>query len=235
MKKFITLSTLLILPFLSIAQKDYWQGGLFVGLTAFSGDINPQSTPDLSDVSIAIGVSGKVDVTPKVGFKGSLNYAKLVGDDANYESRISRGFKFNTTLIELIGVAEWEPFGSDRYYSDAGGNVVMDKLISPYLYLGAGLGFANLNTDFSRYEGANALIRQGIQADRTQGSSKTAFIIPAGVGVKIDITNSISVAVDFGARLSFSDYLDGISQSANPERDDIYFLSGLNLFYRFFN
>lgn len=231
---FLVAILMAISPFFVNAQGDYWQGGLFIGATAFSGDINPQSTPDVSDISLAFGISGKVDVAPKIGFKGSLNYVQLVGDDLNYEVRQSRGFRFNTTIFELTGVAEWEPFGSDRYYSDAGGNLVMDRIISPYVYAGLGVGFANLETDFSRYEGSNPLIAQGILADRMEGSNQVAFLVPIGVGVKVDLTNKISVALDIGGRISFSDYLDGISQSASPDRDDTYIIGGINLLYRFF-
>lgn len=224
-----------ISPFFVNAQINYWQGGLFIGATGFSGDINPQATPDISDISLAFGISGKVDVAPKIGFKGSLNYVQLVGDDANYETRQARGFRFNTTIFELSGVAEWEPFGSNRYYSDAGGNLVMDKIISPYIYAGIGVGFANLETDFSRYEGSNPVIAQGILADRMQGSNQVAFLVPIGVGIKVDLSNTISVALDISGRLSFSDYLDGISESASPDADDTYLLGGINLLYRFFN
>lgn len=237
MKLNVLTGTLLLafLPFLATAQIDYWQGGIFIGATAFSGDVNPETTPDVADISLAFGISGKVDVMPKLGFKGSLNYVNLVGDDNNYEVRQVRGFQFNTTVFELAGVAEWEPFGSDRYYSDAGGNVVMDKLISPYVYAGLGLAFVNLETDFSGYQGNNPLIAQGILADRMQGSTSMNVVLPIGVGVKVDLSNTISLALDFGARVSFSDYLDGISESANPDANDAYLLGGLNVLYRFFS
>ena len=226
---------LICVPFFAVAQIDYWQGGLFVGGAAFTGDINPQSTPDPSEVSLSIGLVGRVDVTPKIGFRGGLIYGHLTGDDLNYLSRENRGFRFNTTLIEFTGVMEWEPFASNRYYTNARGNIEMDKLVSPYLFIGVGMGFASLDTDFSRYEGNNAVLEQGIQQDRAQGSSQTAFIVPIGFGLKFDISNKVSLGLEFGGRLAFSDYLDGISQSANPDNNDGYFIAGLNSYYRFFN
>ena len=234
-KFFLGVLILFFSPYFLKAQSNYWQGGLFIGGTAFSGDINAQFTPDVSDISLAFGVSGKVDVLPGLGFKGSLNYAKLLGDDANYESRQARGYRFNTTIFELAGVAEWEPFGKNRYYSDARGNLVMDKLISPYLYAGLGIAFGFLETDFSGYEGMNPVLLQGILADRMEGSNQMALVAPLGGGIKVDLSNTISVALDFGVRVSFSDYLDGISESANPDENDSYLFGGINLLYRFFN
>lgn len=234
MKLFLS-SMLFCLPLFVTAQMNYWQGGLFTGGSAFSGDVNPQATPDLSDVSLAIGFLGRVDVTSKIGFRGSITYANLTGDDANYPSRVDRGFRFNTSLIELAGVAEWEPFAGNRYYANARGGVEMDKIVSPYLFGGVGLAFARLDTDFSRYEGNNPLIEQGIQEDRSKGSSQTAFVLPVGAGVKFDLSNRLTLGIEFGGRFSFSDYLDGISASASQESDDVYFFGGLNTYYRFFN
>lgn len=234
MKYFLSLFLLFLSVFLS-AQDNYWQGGLFLGASAFSGDVNPQSTPDISEISLAAGFMGRVDVSNKIGFRGGIVYAKLKGDDANYPIRAGRGFRFNTTLIELSGVAEWEPFASNRYYSTAKGGVEMDRIVSPYLFGGLGLGFATLDTDYSRYGGNNPLIEQGIRDDRSKGSAQTVLVFPVGAGIKFDITNRFTLGLEFGARISFNDMMDGISASANPENNDVYIFSGLTTYYRFFN
>ena len=238
MKKLLLFSLFtLFIPLTIQAQGDYWQGGIFVGGTAFSGDVNPESTPDLSDLGYSIGLVGRVDITNKIGFRGSLSYGQFKGDDLNYDNvdRQRRGFNFETTIIELVGVAEWEPFAADRYYTDAKGSVVMDKLVSPYLFAGAGLGFANLNTDYSGYNGNNEAFMDLIRQDRAEGNTQMAFVVPFGIGSKFDISNHITLALEFGGRLVFSDYLDGISQSGNPGSNDLYFVSGLMFYYRFFN
>lgn len=226
---------LLAFPFVLSAQINYWQGGIFVGASGFSGDVTPQATPDPAEVSLALGLLGRVDVNPKLGFRGSITYANLMGDDANYPIWGDRGFRFNTTLIELAGVAEWEPFARNRYYTNSQGLIEMDRIISPYLFAGVGMSFANLDTDFSRYEGNNSVTEQGIREDRSKGSSQTAFVIPLGAGIKFDISNRLTIGIEFGGRLSFSDYLDGISMAAGPDKDDAYLLGGLNTYYRFFN
>ena len=236
MKKFaFSIGLFCCLPFLVNAQIDYWQGGIFIGGTAFSGDVNPQASPDPTEIDLSFGFVGRVDVTPKLGFRGSLSYARFKGDDINYPERADRGFRFDTKMFEFLGVAEWEPFASNRYYSNARGGVEMDLLVSPYLFVGAGAGFANLDTDFSGYTGNNPVIEQGIFADRSQGSSKVAFVVPFGLGIKFDISSAFTLGLEFGGRLSFSDYLDGISESAGPDRDDLYFISGLIAYYRFTN
>lgn len=230
-----SLGLFILFPLFGTAQLNYWQGGIFVGATGFSGDVNPQATPDPSEIDLSFGLVGRVDLTPKIGFRGGFSYSRFMGDDRNYTERQERGFRFDTKMIELIGVAEWEPFASDRYFTNARGGIDMDKLISPYVFVGVGAGFASLNTDFSGYEGNNPEIEQGIFEDRSQGSSKVAFIVPIGVGIKFDISNVLTFGLEVGGRLSFSDYLDGISKSAGPDRDDAYIVGGLVAYYRFFN
>ena len=177
MKTLYTLALVLLCNMMMYAQADYWQGGLFFGISNYSGDINPTASPDFSDSGMSIGVVGQAYVSSKLGFRGSLIYANLSGNDQNNQERSERCFKFNTNLVELSAVAEWEPFGSNRYYSDAKGKVVMDKLVSPYIFGGLAVGLASLNTDFSNYNGGNETIMNGIRQDRDVGNSTAFFAL----------------------------------------------------------
>lgn len=232
MKTLYATVLLFLLPLLGKAQLDYWQGGVFVGLSAYSGDVNPTASPDLSEASLSFGMVGQAYISSKLGFRGSLIYANLTGDDRNYVQRADRNFRFNTNVFELSMVAEWEPFGSNRYFADARGKVVMDRLVSPYLFTGIAVGLATLDTDFSDYDGNSQTIINGIREDRTIGNSTTFFSIPIGAGVKFDITQKITLALEGSGRISFSDYLDGISAAAGTG-NDLYFTGGLIAYYRF--
>jgi len=233
--KQLIITILCCAPFLVSGQTNYWQGGLFVGGSALSSDVNPHATPDFTESSLALGLSGRVNLSPRLGMRVSLSYAGLTGDDANYAIRADRGFRFDTRLIELAAVAEWEPFASNRYYTNARGRIEMDRIVSPYLFAGLGLGLAQLDTDFSRYVGNDPLIEEGIRADRSMGSTQNALIVPVGAGMKFDITSYVTIALELGGRICFSDYLDGISAAAGPNSDDVYFVGGLHLYYRFVN
>lgn len=216
----------------AVGQQFYWQGGVFAGIGNYTGDINPMATPDLSESGLSAGVVGHVYVSPKIGFRGSLLYANLQGDDRKYEEREGRNFRFNTQLIELAGLMEWEPFGSNRYFANAAGDVVMDRLISPYFFTGIAVGLASLDTDFSGYMGNNPEILGGIREDEQQGNSATFLAIPVGVGIKFDLTEQFTLALEVGGRLALTDMIDGISAAAGSG-DDQYFASGLLLYYRF--
>ncbi len=231
MKLLYTLIVLTGIPFCLWAQLDTWAGGIYVGSSHYMGDMVSSSTPNLSQTGIAVGVAGQIYITEQIGMRTNLTYGQLKGRDADYSDLEGRNFTFKTNYVELSSLVEWEPFGGKRYFSDADGNKFMDKLVSPYLYAGVGLSFLNLNTDYSGYEGESLL--PGIMADRNAGSTKTSFILPVGLGLKIDLDSKFTIAVDGGVRFAFSDYLDGVSESGNPDANDAYILVGAMLYYRF--
>lgn len=215
-----------------LSQNTYWQGGIFTGIGNYSGDINPMVTPDLSASGLSVGVIGQAAISSKISFRGSLLYASLQGDDRNYPERDGRNFRFSTNLVELSAMMEWEPFGSNRFFADAKGNLVMDRLISPYLFTGVAVGLAILDTDFSGYSGNALAILDGIREDEAIGNNTSVLAFPIGVGVKFDITQKFTLALETGGRITFSDYIDGIAAAAG-ESKDLYFASGLIFYYRF--
>ena len=225
----------LIMAMTTIKAQTVWEGGVFAGMAVYSGDINPTLTPRLRDFTPSLGLIARTNLSNRMGFRGGITYLKLQGDDDHYAGRESRDFDFSTDIVELSVLGEWEPFGSNRYYTDAAGNVNMDKLISPYLYAGVGLLGGVLNTNFSNYTGNSEDIKAGIQKDRAYGNSLLGVSIPVGLGMKFDISEGFTVALEGCVRASFTDYLDGISFAAGPDAKDIYMNLGIVVYRRFGN
>ena len=225
----------LIMSMTMIKAQTVWEGGVFAGMAVYSGDINPTLTPRFQDFTPSLGLIARTNISNRIGFRGGITYLRLEGDDDNYESRISRDFDFKTNLVELSILGEWEPLGSNRYYTDAAGNVNLDKLISPYLYAGVGLMGGVLNTNFSNYNGNGEDIKAGIQKDRAYGNSLLGVSIPIGLGIKFDISEGFTFAIEGCVRASFTDYLDGISFAASPNAKDIYMNLGFVVYRRFGN
>ncbi|MDX2070763.1 MAG: DUF6089 family protein [Haliscomenobacter sp.] len=216
-----------------IRAQSIWEVGAFVGMAAYSGDVNPTLTSRFKDFTPSVGLNTRTNLSDHLGVRVGFTYLKLKGDDEHYENRESRDFNFNTTLVELSILGEWEPFGANRYFTDAEGNVRMDKLISPYLFAGVGLMGGGLNTDFSNYPGKNEQIIAGIKKDRAYGNSLLGVSLPVGLGVKLDLSKNFTLAAEGSIRGSFTDYLDGISFSANPDAKDIYMNIGIVIYRRF--
>lgn len=225
----------LIMTTLVIKAQAIWEGGVFAGMSVYSGDINPTITPRIKDFAPSLGLIARTNLSNHLGFRGGITYFKLQGDDGDYSGREYRDFDFSTNLVELSILGEWEPLGSNRYYTDAAGSVNMDKLISPYLYAGVGLLGGVLNTNFSNYKGDDESLKAGIQKDRAYGNSLLGVSIPIGLGVKFDISEGFTLAVEGCVRASFTDYLDGISFAAGPDSRDIYMNLGIVVYRRFGN
>lgn len=71
---------------------------------------------------------------------------------------------------------------------------------------------------------------------------QTQIALPFGVGAKYVIGGSWNLGLEFGARKTFTDYLDALGgdltpnkfQNGNPNTKDMYFYTGLTLSYTFY-
>ena len=142
--------------------------------------------------------------------------------DANYAIRNDRGYSFTTSLVELSAVGEWEPFGMNRYRSGVKGTASL----SPYFFGGLGLGYVNAKPDFGNDNQEKAL------QDLNAGNSKIQIILPVGLGLKANINKLWLAGLELGMRYPFTDYLDGVSEAGNPNKNDWYLFGGASLMYR---
>lgn len=71
----------------------------------------------------------------------------------------------------------------------------------------------------------------------------TTLVIPFGVGIKYQIKRPWSVGVEFGARKTFTDYLDNFGgeeiardkfENGNPALKDMYYFAGVSVSYTFY-
>ncbi len=208
-----------------------WEGGVFLGGANYSGDINPAPGPRMGDTRLSLGVSGRIQWSPKWWLRTNFAYGRLRGDDLDFPQRQDRGYRFSSNVIDLTLIAEYEPLGRDRFYVNKTGDVVMDRLLSPYAMAGFGFVYMNIERDFSRM--ADKGVQDKISADLRKGSALLSPVFPIGVGVKYDLDTRYTLAAEAGFRVPFSDYIDGISQAASPRANDVYMFSGLFLYYRF--
>ena len=59
------------------------------------------------------------------------------------------------------------------------------------------------------------------------------YMIPFGVGYKYDVNKNYTIGVEFSSHLPFTDYLDGVSESADPRNNDWYVFGGFTASYWF--
>jgi hypothetical protein len=76
-------------------------------------------------------------------------------------------------------------------------------------------------------------VQTGLSTDISHRLPKVLPVIPAGLGGRYAVTNKISLTLETSYRLSYTDYLDGFSKSANPNQRDHYFSHTIGILYSF--
>lgn len=211
----------LLTPFWLLAQPAL-EGGLFIGASNYQGDFTLNSSPELSENHLALGLVARHPLSRTHALRANLAYGKLTGNDANFNIRERRGSTFQTTLIELSVVGEWEPFGRNRVNQE----LDFAQRLSPYFFAGPGLAFINPEPLFGEVDDAKAI--EDLNADY----SKVQFVLPLGLGLRAGINKAMSASLELGMRKTFTDYLDGMSQAGMPGNSDWYVFGGLMVLYR---
>lgn len=210
-----------------------WELGGGAGWSGYLGDLN-KSDFFSQEPKLSGGLLGRYHISRNWALRGALTFGKLSGSDANFDDRKVRGFKTTSSLTDLSAIVEYDFLGKNRFkYDSTAFQVRFKRRLSPYLFTGAGVGFTNPKPDFTGTASTPANFRQGAIADQAANYSKSNFVVPFGIGVRYDLNENWVLGAEAGFRLAFSDYLDGISQGANPSRDDRYKLSTLSITYRF--
>ncbi len=220
MKKPLFFLLLAALPFgsLSFAQSGI-ELGVILGASTYQGDVTENQLWEFGQTSIGAGAFARFTISDNWYMRTGLTYLRIYGDDMDNADRDRRAFVFHNNLVELSLIGEWEPWAAKRR---EGGFAV-----SPYLLGGAGFLYTNPQVDFSRFTGD--LLTRNVIRDRDTPYSKFRIVIPAGAGVKFQINDAWMLGLEATARYPFTDYLDGISYSANPNKNDWYALFGLSV------
>jgi opacity protein-like surface antigen len=185
--------------------------GLMVGISNYQGDL-VEPAFDFGVSNFAFGAYYGKYFSDKLTGKLSLLVGSISGDDANYESRIGRGFKLEpTSLIGITLSADYYILGENRYRGE-------DNFA---LYVNGGLGLALANPEPT-----------GIPEDNAEEEFGSAFGFIIGGGIKQHLSEKFALGLELSYRPVFSDLLDGVSENANPDNIDTYVWLGLTASYQ---
>lgn len=204
--------------------------GVNIGTFVYQGDLTPAALGSFKTMRPAIGISAARVLNPYFSVRANLAFGKLAGDDARYASpewRRQRNFNFHSSVTELSAQVVWNIFGNN-------GNTER-RVISPYLFGGAGYSFLNIKRDWSKmntsFYDAESTVQAGLNADSAHGLPRGMPVFPVGMGLRYPVTSSLSLSAEAAYRFSFSDYLDGFSKSGNPVRKDHYTSYSIGVIY----
>ena len=204
---------LCLIPLSTKAQFLEFGGG--IGASNYTGDLN--SSPRLLQSKLAGTAIYRMNFSDVLSVRFSATAGNISGNDENPVDVLGelRDQSFNHLIIEGSMAFEYH-FLSYRSEKER-------NKFAPYAMLG--FGFANVRNVERTYQDFNNL----------------QPVVPMGGGVKYLLSKRLTLTGELGARRTFFDYLDGISdnditikssyQFGNPNDQDWYFFSTLTLTY----
>lgn len=190
------ISALLVFINSSTAQKV--ELGTTAGVANYTGDLAPYLV--FKETRPTIGLFARYNFNHTWAFNAQLNQLRIGGDDANFEYNNARNIRFRTDITEIAGVFEFNYF---KY-----GPGVLDKRFTPYVFWGLGMALYNPQ-GFYRDKWYD--LRQYQTEGAENAYSGVTVVMPMGIGLKWMPNKRMSVECSFGARKTYTDYLDDVS------------------------
>jgi Domain of unknown function (DUF6089) len=219
--KKICFTLILFVLFLPLSKAQF-EVGFFAGADNYQGDM-AGNTVVWQETQPAFGVLLRYTPNPYLTIRGNFLQGKITGADLHSPTpgQRYRGFSFSSTIREFSFIGEYNFLGQSNEKSYNGGGT----LFNPYIYAGLGIvstdGTPTAPADMRPYPFPE------------DGAKSILPAIPIGLGVKFQFAETVSVGLEWGTRLTFSDYLDGVSKAGNPSKNDWYMFGGLTLTYCF--
>jgi hypothetical protein len=215
-------------PVMAQENGPQFQVGINAGTFIYQGDLAPSPIGSFKTPRFACGFYVGKSLTHTISTRIDLSFGSLEGQDIKYNIpswRQRRNFKFYTPVSEVTAALVYNPVGTDRF-------------LDPYFFIGAGYSYVNIKRDYSNYDAAYFVgdrISSGLKIDMAHDLPRMIPITNLGVGIAHPLNKHISVTGEATYRLMSTDYLDGFSQSANPNQNDHYYKFSVGVLYKFFN
>ncbi len=210
--------------------KSVYEFGLNAGRMIYQGDLTPSALGSYQTSRLSIGFTVAKVISPSLAVRGALLIGGISGDDALYSKpayRQQRNFNFSSSVKEITAQAVWSFPGVPQN----------QKGFSGYLFAGGGFSVLrvvpnadNFNPEFFGPEAVQ--IQNGLAQDADHGTPRVLPLLIAGAGAKYFFKPQWAVNAEASYRITYTDYLDGFSRSANPELNDHYMNYSIGIIYR---
>jgi len=236
MKRILTLFLFLSITFFGYSQtRSFKRYEVFYGVSVFQyfGDVggtaDKSSLFGLKDISLMANRPGfNFGATYKLAeglYVQATNTFGLIAQKDEGSRNSNRGFSFRSIVNELSvqGVFFIIPEKKNYYYSIMSMRGGLKKINQPLsLYAFAGVGGL-----YYKVKAKENLVG----SPRFVGDKTFTLAIPVGLGLKFAYSPDLSFSMELGARITQSDYLDGVT-SPYSKHNDMYYLLNFRVLYR---
>lgn len=212
MKRFLFVAILLAVMSDGFTQSFYnFRSGrdyivsLGTGVTSYFGDLN--NPKDYLDTKPNVNIGLQKTIGNRYSVRAEITWFELLGDDkeADDASRVNRNLNFSSDNFEfnVVGIVDLFKRG-ERYYQRS--------TVNFYGLLGVGYMYFNPTTEFQRQ-------KYVLQPLQTEGVSykRASLVIPMGIGAKFKVSPFFNVGLEYGHRITFTDYIDDVSADSYPD------------------
>lgn len=203
--------------------------GLSAGMFVYMGDLTPEKAGAFKSPGLAVNLFYNRIISRSFSFRTNLAIGRTSADETNYDHpdyRQQRAFRFKSRITEISELVVWNILGNN--YSER-------HTISPYIFAGAGISFLNIRRDWSRFNPefftSDSALLTGLNEDTLHKLPKTVAVIPVGLGIRYSVSPKLSIMAEASHRIMFTDYFDGFSKAANPDKNDYYTNYAIGIIY----
>lgn len=232
----IILTLAFLIPIKAKSQRSRWKRTRYevvagIGSTGFMGELGggAESSHFISDFDFSsqryiVSAGMRYKILEPLAVKGSLYYGMISGNDnkAKDKYRLDRNLSFRSPIVELGGQLEYsiikEP--TTKRYSRRRNKFSLKTLLTVNTYVFAGVSgfYFNPKGKDDGEGGTGDWVKlqplgtegQGLVEGRDK-YSRFGVSIPFGFGFKYAITRKLAVGLEYGARWTFTDYMDDVS------------------------
>ena len=182
------------------------------GVASYYGDLIKENSALLKQTSAAFSFGATYDIQSQLRARLNVSLMSVKGDDqySKDQGHKSRNLNFKSNIWEIALMGEYDFLDRESY------NIV------PYVFTGIGVYHFNPYTNDS-IAGKVFLHDVGTEGQYLglpgypSPYSRTQINIPFGFGIRYEVSESVSLALEMNYRFLFTDYLDDVSTKyVNP-------------------
>ena len=180
--------------------------GIMLGGSYYTGELNRMG--HFQQMEPAGGLIFRYNAHSRLAIRAHAFYGNVRGDDSRspYEFQRNRNLRFRSPIVEVAVGFEFNYFqyeiGNKKYW------------VTSYMFGSVGGFYMNPQAN---YNGEWVELRPlGTEGQGTNLSSKkpyplTQLAVPMGLGIKMNVGKRMAISIEYGLRLTFTDYIDDVS------------------------